>query len=63
MVIRCHVWGLDWLLFDRFGDDPLVFPFPRWKGVSLASWTFHVCNWSCFVDWQITCVHTLGPLH
>lgn len=25
--------GLDWLLFDRFGDDSVVFPFFRWKGI------------------------------
>uniref|UniRef100_A0A453FT78 TLC domain-containing protein n=1 Tax=Aegilops tauschii subsp. strangulata TaxID=200361 RepID=A0A453FT78_AEGTS len=30
---------------------------------ALASRTFHVCNLSCFVQWESTHVHTHGPLH
>lgn len=30
---------------------------------ALASRTFHVCDLSCFVQWESTHVHTHGPLH
>lgn len=37
--------------------------FPNIDVSALASRTFYVCNWSCFVEWQSTHVHPHGPLH